>query len=170
MSRPRAGERHIRPAASADAAAIAALWNPIIRDTSITFSSAIKTPADVAALIEARAVAGHAFLVVEAGAQVAGFAHYGQFRAGPGYARTMEHTIILARSEQGRGTGRALMAALEDHARAGGAHSVFAGVSSGNPAGRGFHVRLGYTEVAVLREVGHKFGRWLDLHLMQKML
>ena len=163
-------EWRIRPAVQTDAAAIAALWAPMIRDTLVTFNTALKPPEDVAALIAARAADGHGFLLVETGAELAGFAHYGQFRAGPGYAHTMEHTIILAPRAQGRGIGRALMTALEEHARAGGAHSMFAGVSSGNPAGRDFHARLGYAEVAVLREVGRKFGRWLDLHLMQKML
>jgi phosphinothricin acetyltransferase len=62
------------------------------------------------------------------------------------------------------------MAAIEDHARAGGAHSMFAGVSSGNPSGVAFHAALGYREIAMLPEVGFKFGRWFDLHLMQKML
>lgn len=163
-------ECRIRPAVETDAAAIAALWNPMIRDTLVTFNTALKPPEEVAALIATRAAAGHAFLLAETGEGFAGFASYGQFRAGPGYAHTMEHTIHLVPSARGRGIGRALMTALEDHARAGGAHSIFAGVSSGNPAGRDFHARLGYTEVAVLREVGHKFGRWLDLHVMQKML
>jgi phosphinothricin acetyltransferase len=82
----------------------------------------------------------------------------------------MEHTVMLAPSARGRGIGRALMAALEDHARAGGAKSMFAGVSAANPEGRAFHARLGYGEVAVLPAVGFKAGHWLDLVLMQKFL
>jgi phosphinothricin acetyltransferase len=62
------------------------------------------------------------------------------------------------------------MAALEDHAARGGCHTLFAGVSSGNPDGMAFHAALGFREVAVLREVGWKWDRWLDLHLMQKTL
>jgi L-amino acid N-acyltransferase len=160
----------IRPAIAADATAIAGLWNPLIRDTPVTFNTVEKSPAEVAGMIAARAAAGHAFLVAEGPDGLLGFASYSQFRAGPGYARTMEHTVILAPQARGRGIGRALMAALEDHARAGGVHSMFAGVSSGNPEGRAFHARIGYAEVATLRAVGWKFGQWLDLHLMQKML
>jgi phosphinothricin acetyltransferase len=82
----------------------------------------------------------------------------------------MEHTIQLAPGASGRGHGRALMRAVEDHARMGGAHSMFAGVSGENPEGRAFHARLGYAETAVLPAVGWKFGRWMDLVLMQKFL
>ena len=56
------------------------------------------------------------------------------------------------------------------HARARGAHSIFAGVSAENPEGRRFHIAMGYTEIATLPAVGHKFGRWMDLHLLQKIL
>jgi L-amino acid N-acyltransferase len=62
------------------------------------------------------------------------------------------------------------MAALESDARAKGVHSLIAGVSSASPEARAFHAALGFHEVAVLPEVGWKWGRWLDLHLMQKRL
>jgi phosphinothricin acetyltransferase len=159
----------IRNAGAADAAAVAALWNHWIRDTLVTFTVAEKTEAEVAALIASRQGAGHAFLVAEAGGLL-GFASYAQFRGGVGYARTMEHTVLLAPQSRGRGVGRALMAAVEDHARGAGVHSLFGGVSSANPEGRAFHLALGFAEVAVLREVGWKWGRFLDLHLMQKIL
>lgn len=160
----------IRAATSADATGIAAIWNPVIRDTAITFNSAEKTVADIAGLILSRTSDGHAFLVAEDGGRIAGFATYAQFRGGIGYARTMEHTILLAPTAQGRGLGRALLTAIEDHARAAGALSLFAGVSAENPAGRAFHARLGFAEVAILQRVGFKFGRSMDLVLMQKFL
>ncbi|MBI1220114.1 MAG: GNAT family N-acetyltransferase [Rhodobacteraceae bacterium] len=159
----------IRPATAADCAAIAAIWNPIIRDTAITFTDVEKTEAGLAQMLAEKAGAGFPFLVAEAGGLL-GFATYGTFRNGPGYARTMEHTILLAPHAKGRGVGRVLMAALEDHARARGIHTLWAGVSAENPAARAFHAAIGYAEVAVLPEVGWKFGRWLDLVLMQKML
>jgi phosphinothricin acetyltransferase len=159
----------IRAATAADAAAVAALWNHWIRDTLVTFNAAEKSEAEVADLIASRQAAGQAFLVAEEGGCL-GFASYAQFRGGVGYARTMEHTVLLAPEARGRGVGRALMAAVEDHARGAGVHSLFGGVSSANPEGRAFHLALGFAEVAVLREVGWKWGRFLDLHLMQKIL
>jgi len=159
----------IRNAGAADAGAVAVLWNHYIRDTLVTFNVTEKPEAEVAALIASRQAAGQAFLLAEEG-RLAGFATYAQFRSGAGYARTMEHTVLLAPEARGRGVGRALMAALEDHALAAGVHSLFGGVSSANPEGRAFHLAVGFDEVAVLREVGWKWGRFLDLHLMQKIL
>lgn len=159
----------IRPARPEDAGAIIAFWNPLIRDTLVTFNPVEKTEAEVADSIRAKAAAGHGFFVAE-DAGILGFASYGQFRAGAGYARAMEHTIILAPEGRGRGVGRALMAAIEDHARAQGYHSMIAGVSGGNPEGRAFHAAIGYAEVAVVPQVGWKFGRFWDLVLMQKLL
>jgi L-amino acid N-acyltransferase len=162
----------IRPATEADAGGVAALWNHFIRDTLVTFNATEKTVEEVAATIAGRQRSGHAFLLAEAeaGGRVAGFVTYAQFRGGVGYARTMEHTILLDAPARGRGLGRALMAAAEDHARGAGVRSMFGGVSGANPEGRAFHLAMGFAEVAVLPGVGHKRDRWFDLHLMQKIL
>ncbi len=153
----------IRPATTADAAALAALWNPWITDTAITFASIPKTAAEVAQMIATRP----AFFTTD---DLAGIATYGQFRGGNGYATCMEHTVILSPQSQGRGLGRALMQAVETHAKAHGAHQMIAGISAENPAGVAFHARLGYREVARIPKAGFKFGRFIDLVLMQKFL
>ena len=155
----------IRPAAPQDAPAIAAIWNRIIRESVATFTTEEKDPAAIAA-----AMAAQPFWVARDAGDVLGFATYSQFRGGPGYARTMEHSVHLAPQAQGKGLGRALMAALEDHARAAGVHSLFAGISGENAAGIAFHAALGYAHAARLSQVGWKFGRWHDLVLMQKFL
>ncbi|MCR8722973.1 GNAT family N-acetyltransferase [Frigidibacter sp. ROC022] len=160
----------IRPARAEDVPALLALWNPVIRDTIVTFSSEEKTADSLSAMIAARHAAGRAFFVAEVDGVAQGLATYDQFRGGNGYAHAMEHTVILADAARGRGLGRALVAAVEDHARAAGHHAMMAGVSAENAAGVAFHGRLGYREVGRLPEVGRKFGRWLDLVLMQKLL
>lgn len=160
----------IRPATAQDAAAICAIWNPVIRETGITFNAVEKSTSDIVQMLADKEAHGHGFLVAEEGGTLLGFATYGQFRGGIGYRHTMEHTVILGPHSHGCGIGRGLMTAIEDHARAGRAHSMFAGVSSGNPSSVAFHTTLGYQEIAVLKEVGFKFGRWFDLHLMQKLL
>ena len=73
-------------------------------------------------------------------------------------------------SAHGRGIGRALMTALEAHARAAGAHQMIAGVSGENQGGIAFHARLGYRQIATVAQAGFKFGRFIDLVLMQKFL
>ncbi|WP_288942089.1 GNAT family N-acetyltransferase [uncultured Roseovarius sp.] len=160
----------LRAARDADAQAIADIVNPVIRDTAITFNSQEKTARDVRTEIAERRAQGHGYLLAEEDGRVLGFASYKQFRGGPGYARTGEHSIMLVDAARGRGVGRTLMSALEDHARAGGMHSMIAGVSGENPGGVGFHERLGYKRVAVLPQVGWKFDRWMDLILLQKCL
>ena len=160
----------LRPAGAADHPAILALWNPLIRETTITFSSEEKTPAALAAMIDGRRALGQEFFLASEGAELLGFATYAQFRGGDGYAHAMEHTVILGQAARGRGVGRALMSRLEDHARAGGAHTLFAGVSAENPAAVAFHEAIGFRTLARIPEAGRKFGRWLDLVLMMKFL
>ncbi|MGB1208696.1 MAG: GNAT family N-acetyltransferase, partial [Paracoccaceae bacterium] len=127
---------HIRAAQKVDAGAIAAIWNPVIATTAITFTTATKTPE---ALAQDIARKGPAFQVACVDGRVVGFATYGPFRNGPGYAYTREHTIVLAPQAQGFGVGRALMQAIETAAMAEGIHSLWAGVSGENPAGVRFH-------------------------------
>ena len=160
----------IRPATSTDTAAVALLWNTLIRDTTVTFTHTEKTVPEIAETIAARFRDGFTFLVAEHGGQVAGFATYAQFRGGDGYARCMEHSIHLEPLARGQGLGRALMTAIEAHALARGTHSMIAGVSGENAAGIAFHTALGYRSIATVPESGFKFGRWLDLVLMQKFL
>jgi phosphinothricin acetyltransferase len=156
----------ILPASADDAEAIVAIWNPVIRDSTVTFTSIEKTRADITKMIAERP----AFLVAHQGADLLGFATYGPFRAGIGYAHTKEHTVILAESARGNGVGRALMSTLEAHARAGGVHSLIAGVSDENPAAIAFHKALGFDQVGHIPEVGRKFGRWLGTVFLQKIL
>lgn len=159
----------VRPAEAEDLLQVADFWNRIIRETTITFTTVLKTEADLAAMIAARRAAGREFFVVREGGAI-GFATYDQFRAGPGYAHAMEHTILLPPELRGRGAGRALMDRVEAHARAGGAHTLFAGVSGENAGGIAFHARIGFDVSARYPEAGRKFGRWLDLVLMMKKL
>ena len=160
----------IRPARAADAPALAALLNHWILHTAVTFNPVPKTENDILDMIAAKAAVGHAFLVAEDTGQVIGQASYGQFRSGLGYRTCMEHSISLLPGSHGKGLGRALLAAVEDHARSQGVHQMIAGISGENAAGRAFHARVGYRHLATIPEAGHKFDRFIDLVLMQKFL
>lgn len=161
----------IRLASIDDAADMAVLWNPWIRETVITFNAVEKTADDVAQMIVDRHSAFHAVFVARAPNEtLLGFGTYAQFRAGVGYATCMEHTIVLAPDARGNGAGRALMSAIEGHARDHGAHQMIAGITGENAAARAFHAAMGYAQIAIIPQAGFKFGRFLDLVLMQKFL
>jgi len=152
----------VRDATAGDAGWIADIWNAIIMDTLVTFTTAEKSVAQVQEMIATRPV----FCLPER----AGFATYGPFRPGPGYAHTVEHSVYLAPALSGQGLGPALMDHMMAHAETAGHHVMIAGISGANPGAVRFHARLGFEEVARLPEVGRKAGQWLDLILMQKML
>lgn len=160
----------IRPATDADCPAIAAIWNAVIRDTVFTFTTQEKTPAGLRDLLADCTAEGRGLFVAVQGGDIAGFATYAPFRPGPGYAHTMEHSVHVADGARGQGIGRALMAALETHARSRGTHVMIAAISAPNGAARAFHTALGYAQAGSLPQVGFKSGKWLDLVLMHKRL
>lgn len=156
----------LRHATPDDAAGIAAIWNPIIRGTVITFWPTDRSEAEIAGIIRDRQAAGHAYLVAEDAGAVAGFATYSQFRGGLGYARSMEHTIHVAPSARGKGLGRQLMAAVQDHARDCGHRLMIGAVTGSNTRSIEFHRRMGYGEWGRIPAAGWKFGEYHDLVLM----
>ena len=160
----------IRSAGKFDADHISEIWNPYIRETAITFTTLEKTPAAIVAMIEEKAQVKVPFLVAEDAGKVLGFATYAQFRGGPGYARTMEHSIMLSQDAKGGGIGRALMGALEAAACQNDVHSLVAGISAENPDAIAFHQAIGFKKVGHVANAGRKFGRWMDLIFLQKML
>ena len=160
----------LREATAADIPAIGALWNPLIRDTAITFRPDELSDAEIAAYIGDRQRAGHPFLLAMRDGALLGYACYGQFRGGPGYARSMEHSINIAPEAHGAGIGRMLMAAIENHARARGHRLMIGGISGTNTGSLRFHARLGYVEWGRIPAAGWKFGRFHDLVFMGKDL
>ncbi len=163
-------EPAIREAEPGDCPRICELWNAFIRSSVVTFTNEERTPAGLVRFVEQKRRNGHPFLVATVADSIVGFATYGQFRSGPGYAHTMESTIMIEAGAQSTGTGRRLMGQLENHARTRGVHSIFAGVSAENAEAVSFHEKCGFVRVSCLKEVGFKFGRWHDLILLQKFL
>ena len=109
----------IRDAHAGDATAIITYWNPQILETAVTFTTELKDPGRLGADITKRQADGQAFLVATDGQKILGHATYFPFRHGPGYAYTMEHTVVLDPTVWGRGVGRALMAAAWKSTRGG---------------------------------------------------
>jgi len=149
-------------AAHRDAEWITALWNDIIAHTLVTFTTRLKRIDEVRGMIQ-----DHSVLVLN---DAKGFAVFGPFRAGPGYAGTVEHTIYINPKARGQGLGAILLAELITHAELEAHHVMVAGISGANPGAVRFHARLGFETVGHMPQVGFKNDQWLDLILMQKML
>jgi L-amino acid N-acyltransferase YncA len=157
---------NVRPATPADAEAIATLLNALLATTAIEWTDTPHTNDAVVVWLDEHEVV----LVAEDPGGVVGVAAYGWFRDAvkrPGYRFTVENTIHVREDRWGAGVGRVLMQALMDEARARGKHTMVAAVDGENEASIRFHERLGFVEVARMPEVGAKFGRWLDLVLLQ---
>ncbi len=156
----------VRSATAADAVEVAALLNALLATTTIEWTVTPRTTDDVLEWLRVHEVV----LVAEDRGDVVGVAAFGWFRdvvKWPGYRFTVENTIHVRRDRWGAGVGEALMHALIDNARETGKHTMVAAVDSTNEASIRFHQRFGFVEVAHLPEVGAKFGRWLDLVLLQ---
>lgn len=109
-------------------------------------------------------------ILVARAPEFAGFATYGPYRDKSGYRLTVEHSVYIPAQARGQGVARRLMEALITRARAQGFHSMIGAIESGNAASRALHQRLGFSEVGQMPQMGVKFGRWLDLTLVQLML
>ena len=106
----------------------------------------------------------------QGGSRVVGFAGYGTFRTKDGYISTVEDSVFLEEGYRGQGLGTRLLARLMDEARARGVHSMVAAVTSENEASIHLHTSVGFRQAGYLPQVGHKFGRWLNLVLLQAIL
>ena len=99
--------------------------------------------------------------------KVAGYADYGSFRAFAGYHLTVEHSVYIAPQYAHQGLGTKLMHVLMDHAKQQGIHVMIAAIDHSNQASIQIHQKLGFKQTAYMPQVGQKFGKWLDLVLMQ---
>lgn len=159
----------IRPATAADAPALAAIYNPYIRDTTITFEEEPVTAEEMAARV-ARVTEAHPWLVWEEDGRVLGYAYSSVWRARPAYRHSTETAIYLAVDQQGKGIGTALYRALLDELRARGFHLVLGGVALPNEASVRLHEKLGFRKVGHMREAGRKFDRWIDVGFWELLL
>jgi L-amino acid N-acyltransferase YncA len=163
----------IRDADTTDAAAICALYNATVPTTTVAWTEEHESVTTRQEWLHNQRAAGNPVLVAETEARVIGFASYGEFRNAtkwPGYRFTAEHTIHIDATHQGTGIGGTLLEALVERATAAGLHVMIGAIDGGNDGSIRFHQRHGFVEVARLHEVGFKFGRWLDLVLMQRTL
>ena len=160
----------IREASLDDLPAILAIYNDVLATSTAIYRDEPATLDDRRSWLAARQAEGHPVLVAIDAGEVVGFAGFGGFRPWPGYRFTVEHSVHVRADRRGHGVGAALMTPLIERAAALGMHVMIAGIDADNAGSIRFHERLGFTQAAHLRQVGFKFGRWLDLVLMQRIL
>ncbi|MEV6762663.1 N-acetyltransferase family protein [Streptomyces sp. NPDC051105] len=162
----RDGTVTIRPARPGDTEAVRAIRNHAIEHSTALWTETPQSPVEGAAWLAAHLARGSAF-VADVGGEVAGFAVYGPWRELDGYRHTVEDSVYVREDRHGLGIGSALLGALLTAARAAGHHVVIAGIEAENTASVRLHRRFGFEHAGTVREVGTKFGRWLDLTLMR---
>lgn len=113
---------------------------------------------------------GFPILVAVIADKVVGFSGFGIFRPLSGFKYSAEHAVYIDEDYRGQGLGAALLTALFPYAQTLGIHTLIACIDSENHASIALHLKYGFREAGCLREVGFKFGRWLDLVLLQKHL
>jgi phosphinothricin acetyltransferase len=161
---------HIRDARVDDVPGILAIYNDVIATSTAVYRQEPATLDDRRQWFDARVAQGFPILVAADDSGIVGFASYGDFRSWPGYRFTVEHTVHIRTDQRGQGVGTRLMQALIERAVAQGKHVMVGGVDADNEPSLRFHERLGFVRAARLQQVGFKFGRWLDLVFVQRIL
>jgi len=163
----------IRPATEADLPAILAIYNDAVANTTAIW---IETPSDLAgraAWFSARRKAGFPVLVACDGSgegPVLGYGSFGEFRAYEGFRHTVEHSVYVSDEVQGRGIGKMLLAALITQARGMGKRVMVGAIDATNYASLALHEHMGFEETGRMPGVGEKFGKRLDMVLVQLAL
>lgn len=171
MGESRADRVIVRPATDDDAPALAALYGWHVLHGTGTFEEVPPAASEMAARLGRVRAAGLPYLVAEAGGAIAGFASAAPYNARSGYRFTAEDSVYIAPDQQGRGVGRALLESVIDACAARGVRRLVAFIGdSGNTGSIALHRALGFEPAGVLKEVGFKHGRWLDVVLMQRSL
>jgi phosphinothricin acetyltransferase len=159
----------IRLAEAADAEAVRAIRNDVIEHSTAAWTTERVSPGDGWAWL-AENLARRSAYVAEADGRVIGYANWAPWRPKDGYRHTVEDSVYLTEAHQGHGLGAELLKTLVAAAGDSGAHVMMASIESSNTRSVALHARLGFELVGTAREVGTKFGRWLDLTMMRRPL
>lgn len=161
----------IRPSADSDVPAISAIYGHHVLHGTGTFETTPPTEAEMAARRADVLGRGLPYLVAQQDGRVLGFAYCQWFKPRPAYRFSAEDSIYLHPDAAGQGLGRRLLGELQAQAQAAGVRKLIAVIGdSGNAASIGVHRALGFAEAGLIRSCGWKFGRWLDIVLMDKAI
>lgn len=160
----------VRLASLDDAEAIREIYNLEVTGSTVTFDLVPRSLADQQEWLRARAGAHPAVVAVTDAGDLAGFGSLSPYRDRPAYSTSVEDSIYVHQHHRGEGVGRLLLTELLRLAEVHGFHAVMARIVGGHEASITLHTGCGFALVGIEREVGRKFGKWLDVALMQKLV
>ena len=160
----------VRDATAADLPQLVAIINEAIVHTTARWTEMPETLESGMAWLDASVRRGLPVIVGEQDGTIAGFGSLASFRTFSGFRYTIEHSVYVHARVKRRGLGRVLLAALEERARTAGYHVMVGTIGADNEGSLALHRQAGFIEVGRMPEIGFKFGRWLDMVIVQKML
>ncbi len=160
----------IRDAIEADLPGILEIHNEAVANTTAIWSIHLVDLDNRRAFVADRQGRGLPFLVASERGAVLGYASFGDFRPHDGYFKTVEHSVYVNAHHRRRGIAASLMGPLIKRAAGLGKHAMIGGIDAANAASVSLHEAFGFERVGLLPQVGYKFGRYLDLLLMQRTL
>jgi phosphinothricin acetyltransferase len=160
----------IRDATEADLPAIFAIYNDAILNSTATWDLTEVLPAEQLLWLDEHQEPYCAIVACDDNGTVCGWASLSRYRVKPGYRFSVEETVYIHTDHHRLGLGRLLVMEVVERARAGGFRTILAKISADNEASIALHAALGFVDAGRERQVGFKFGRWLDLATMQLML
>lgn len=163
MYRTRLAERR-------DAEAVRTIYNVEVLETTVTFDLVARSLDEQIEWIDEHSGGYPAIVAVDDADRVVGFASLTAYRPRPAYAPTVEDSVYVDRTYRGNGIGAMLLGDIVELARDHGFHSVVARIVGHHDTSIALHRRCGFEEIGCEREIGRKFGQWLDVVLMQRML
>jgi L-amino acid N-acyltransferase YncA len=159
-----------RLAAEHDSEEIRSIYNKEVLGSTVTFDLVPRTPEEQLVWMNEHSGAWPAVVAVDPAGVVRGFGSLSPYRPRPAYRTTVEDSVYVDESARGQGVGKGLLLELVRLAGVHGFHAVIARVVGGHEASIGLHEACGFEVIGVEREVGRKFGRWLDVVLMQRLV
>jgi phosphinothricin acetyltransferase len=157
----------IREAVEADLPAMLVIYNDIIVNTTAVWHDEPHTLAMRQEWFEQRKQQGFPIFVATEDDKILGFSTIGPFRPWPGYRYTVENSVYVATESRGKGVANLLMPPIIASARELKLHAIVAGIEATNTTSIALHNKFGFVEVAHFKEVGFKFGRWMDLKFLE---
>jgi L-amino acid N-acyltransferase len=158
---------HIRYATENDLPAILTIYNDVIVNTTAVYDYEPHTLEMRTAWFNTKMEQGFPVFVAEEDGKVLGLSSIGPFRAWAAYKYSVENSIYVAAEARGKGIGKLLMPPIIEIAKGLSMHTIIAGIDASNDASVQLHRHFGFEEVAHFKQVGYKFGRWLDLKFLQ---